>query len=651
MAAPTLFDTPLFDAHGKRVRLGAELGRGGEGTVFDLPGYAGYAAKLYAKPPGEDKAHKIYAMTGQAEARLLTLAAWPVATLHDAKGRLTGFGMPKIVGHRPVFQLYGPKLRLQHFPKADWRFLVRAATNAARAFRVVHDAGHVIGDVNHGNLVVGPDATVRFIDCDSFQVEKGGQRWLCDVGVGTHQPPEMQGLTSYRGVVRTSHQDDFGLAVILFQLLMLARHPFSGRFTGAGDPPGIEQAIAERRYAFSRDPGRTLMIAPGGAPPLDALTPTLQALFEAAFMGPAEHRPPAEAWIAALEELNQAIRRCPRNHAHYYYAEAGRCPWCSVEDKSGAQLFPIIFVAGPGDAHGVVALWAQICALPEPGVTPVLEPEPTGQAMPAPPVVQARQRLRTRRRAAYALMAVGTLLLLAFGMEGLRLWPLLAMAAVALGSMRVSLVAREVSARLTRLQAEWTALAKPQGVTTQVSRFRDLRHRLEHAKRDFDDLPNERTRRLESLSQDRHRRQLFLHLESFHLTEARIPGLGRAKIAMLQSHGIETAADIEARRIAPIPGFGPKTVATLMEFRHVCEARFRYDPAAGLAAADLAALDRDLAMRRQRLEAEFAQGLARMRALVADADQRRTDLMQRAARLRPALDQAKADAQALGLRV
>ncbi len=650
MGAPVLFDTPLFDADGKRVRLGAELGRGGEGTVFDLPGYAGYAAKLYAKPPTQARADKIYAMTGLAQPRLLTLAAWPVATLHDAKGQLTGFGMPKIIGHRPVFQLYGPKLRLQHFPKADWRFLVHAAANAARAFKLVHDAGHVIGDVNHGNLVVGPDAMVRFIDCDSFQVEAEGRRWLCDVGVGTHQPPEMQGLDSYRGVVRTTHQDDFGLAVILFQMLMLARHPFSGQYTGPGDPPGIEQAIAQHRYAFARDPARTQMLAPGGAPPLDALTPTLQAMFEAAFGAAPEHRPTAASWIPPLEELSQALRRCPRNHAHYYYAEAGRCPWCSVEDKSGAQLFPIIFVAGPGDAQGVVALWKQIQALPEPSLAPAPEPEPPGAVAPGPAVLLAIQRLQRRRWAAYALMAVGTLLLVAFGAEGLRLWPLLAMTCLAMASLRLSPVARATVNRLTLLRQEWAQLGA-QGTTPHTARFRDLRHRLEHAKRDFDDLPNERARRLESLSQDRHRRQLFLHLESFHLTEARIPGLGRAKIATLQSHGIETAADVEARRIAPIPGFGPKTVAILVAFRHSCEARFRYDPAAGLAVSDLAALDRDLAMRRQRLEAEFAQGLARLRALVADSDQRRIDQAQRSARLRPELDQAKADARALGLKV
>lgn len=76
--------------------------------------------------------------------------------------------MPRLTNHKPIFGLYSPKIRLQEFPKADWRFLIHAAINTARACSVIHEAGHVIGDVNHGNLFVASDATVQFIDRDSF---------------------------------------------------------------------------------------------------------------------------------------------------------------------------------------------------------------------------------------------------------------------------------------------------------------------------------------------------------------------------------------------------------------------------------------------------------------------------------------------------
>ena len=81
--------------------------------------------------------------------------------------------MPRVVGLQLVHELYNPKSRRHAFARGDWRFLVRAAANTARAFTVVHDANCVIGDVNHGGILVADDATVRLIDCDSFQVIVG----------------------------------------------------------------------------------------------------------------------------------------------------------------------------------------------------------------------------------------------------------------------------------------------------------------------------------------------------------------------------------------------------------------------------------------------------------------------------------------------
>ncbi|MBN9376763.1 MAG: hypothetical protein BGO14_00140 [Chlamydiales bacterium 38-26] len=104
--------------------------------------------------------------------------------------------MPRLTDHKPIFELYSPKIRLQEFPKADWRFLIHAAINTARACSVIHEAGHVIGDVNHGNLFVASDATVQFIDRDSFQIFSKNKYLFCEVGVPTHQPPEMQNKTS-----------------------------------------------------------------------------------------------------------------------------------------------------------------------------------------------------------------------------------------------------------------------------------------------------------------------------------------------------------------------------------------------------------------------------------------------------------------------
>ncbi|HEX3128568.1 MAG TPA: hypothetical protein VH394_14650, partial [Thermoanaerobaculia bacterium] len=233
------------------IRLGHELGRGGEGAVFAIEGQGDRVAKIYSRTPDSRKIQKLTAMSESATPALLRIASWPLDLLTDGKGSVQGFVMPRLLARRDIHELYSPKSRSEAFPEADFRFLVHVGANIARAFGVIHEQGHVIGDVNHGNLLVGPDGTVMLIDCDSFQVRNGTQVFTCDVGVPLFTPPELQGK-AFRGLVRTANQDRFGLAVLLFHLLYMGRHPFAGRYSGPGDMP-IEKAIAEHRFAYGPD--------------------------------------------------------------------------------------------------------------------------------------------------------------------------------------------------------------------------------------------------------------------------------------------------------------------------------------------------------------------------------------------------------------
>src|SRR5205823_4377230 len=124
-----------------------------------------------------------------------------------------------------------------------------------------------------------------------------------EVGVSTHQPPEFQAPHSFKGVVRTTNHDAFGLAVLIFQLLFLGRHPFIGVYLGSGDMPP-ERAISEGRFAYSsraaalqmRQPPATLPLAAAGA---------LADMFERAFTTTA--RPTAAEWVSGLETLQSHL--------------------------------------------------------------------------------------------------------------------------------------------------------------------------------------------------------------------------------------------------------------------------------------------------------------------------------------------------------
>ena len=640
---------PLFTARGDRLILGKQLGRGGEGAVHALTGREDVAAKIYFAKPDQTKSDKLAVMTTLATPELLSLAAWPTETIHGSQGDVLGFVMPKIEGHRPVFELYGPKLRMQWFPKADWRFLVHAAANTARAFAAVHAAGHVIGDVNHGNLVVSANATVRFIDTDSFQVIAGGREWLCEVGVGTHQPPEMQALGSYEGIVRRPNQDNFGLAIILFQLLMLARHPFSGSYVGPGDPPDIEGAIRDGRYAFARDSARTQLVPPPSAPPISALSPQVQALFEAAFHpdAGAQGRPTAAEWLPALDELGTSLRRCGANPGHYH--APGPCPWCAVEGTAAMQLFPS---AGGGEGAagaGVAVYWQQIEAVASPSPAPPLtEPRP-GRMPPSPPLRRAGKRRRLRAWLGLALAAAGAAVILTLVPAPFRVPACvgLAMLLLLVFPRRNGRLAFEVSARLEALEHEWSGLDR--SLANSATGFHALRARLHASKQEYDALPRQRMSRMRQLGTDRRHAQLVQFLDRYVLSTMDVPGLARASVRVLQDYGIETAADISPQKLGSIPGFGPAAVASLISFRQRCEADFRYDDAAGIPPAEMAALDREIAVARLRLQTDLARGVQALRTSTADTLRDRDEALARAEGLRPDYAQALADARVLGL--
>ena len=223
------------------------LGRGGEGTVHAVNGAPKLVAKIYLKAPDAAKAEKLRLMTRGQSPGLLGVAAWPIDLLTDERGAVRGFLMGRISARQDAHRLYSPKSRRRTFPDADFRFVVRAATNLARAFAQIHAAGHVIGDVNHGNALIGKDGTAVLIDCDSIQVRERSRTFACDVGTPLFTPPELQGK-AFRGLKRTESHDRFGLAVLLFHLLFQGRHPFAGVYAD-GEMP-LERAIAESRFAY-----------------------------------------------------------------------------------------------------------------------------------------------------------------------------------------------------------------------------------------------------------------------------------------------------------------------------------------------------------------------------------------------------------------
>lgn len=88
--------------------LNCVLGRGGEGTVWGVVARRGVVAKIYHQGMDRDHVAKMQLMIGQAREEVDAVSAWPQDLVIDKSGRPCGILLPKVLGGRPVYDLYGP---------------------------------------------------------------------------------------------------------------------------------------------------------------------------------------------------------------------------------------------------------------------------------------------------------------------------------------------------------------------------------------------------------------------------------------------------------------------------------------------------------------------------------------------------------------
>ena len=111
--------------------------------------------------------------------------------------------------------------------------------------------------------------------------------------------------------------------MVIFQLLFMGRHPFSGRYLGAGEMP-LERAISEFRFAYGVDAEARKMRQPPGTLALDSMPSQFVGLFRRAFLS--TDRPRPREWIEPLDALAKALKKCESHNGHYYYRELRDLP-------------------------------------------------------------------------------------------------------------------------------------------------------------------------------------------------------------------------------------------------------------------------------------------------------------------------------------
>ena len=304
--------------NGETAKVLAELGSGGQGTVYKVS-YNGkeYALKWYHKGAfkGNEKAFYNNLEDNIEKGAPTKDFLWPLG-ITDVYGGVFGYIMEmRPAGFHELTEFFvGTKKQKQvHFK--SFSALTNAAVNIIQGFRSLHNNGYSYQDINDGNFFIDP-SNGNVLICDNDNVSPFGTN-LGILGKQRYMAPEV--VTGDKDP--DTETDRFSLAVILFRLLYI-NHPLEGRYS---TPPCMTKELEKRYYGekpiFVYDPNddRNRPV-PGTDNNLRKFWPVypeyIRDLFVKAFshdlMMGKKPRIIERVWIDAFMKMKGSIIQCPK---------------------------------------------------------------------------------------------------------------------------------------------------------------------------------------------------------------------------------------------------------------------------------------------------------------------------------------------------
>jgi DNA-binding helix-hairpin-helix protein with protein kinase domain len=607
-------------ANGQAVPIGRVLGKGGEGTVYSLESDARKVVKIYHQTPSEELLEKLTHMTQISSDNLQSMCCWPESLVQERKTRIVkGFIMPSAEGYREIHKLYGPKSRAKEFPSATWRFLLQVALNVCKTFGYLHSLDHVIGDINHSSVMVKDDATVRLIDCDSIQVKSAKRTFRCAVGEPLHTPPELQGM-SLRNVERTTNHDNFGLAVLIFELLFMGRHPYIGQYLGQGHL-SPEEKIRMNLFAYSVESRSRIVEPPPFSLSLGQIDSSLGMLFERAFAPPQAGgaRPTSAEWLVAIRTQLQNLKKCSDFDSHHYDKRLNTCPWCFMDQALGINVFSLVYYSPKADEKfSLQATWSAIEAVVKPDIKrlPILGFNSSQLSVASTEILRF---CKARKSATTLATFIIVFAFLGFAWFQIALDASLLFAGSGLVIIFVKWIEGFQLCRRLQSQAreELAKVALGRKSFTSDDRFDVCLSSLKAARESYLGLGAKRTAMVSQLTQSASAAHEKKYLEGCLLRSANVPGIGTSRKATLFAYGIESAADISMNRVLAIPGFGPGLASDLMQWRLSCLSRYKVNPSPTVDPLELKRIDSQIDAERSSLQKRLCSGHVSLRNIAA----------------------------------
>jgi DNA-binding helix-hairpin-helix protein with protein kinase domain len=558
--------------------LDKEIGRGGEGQVFSLSSHSQMVLKLYGESLSPQKLRKLERMVSLADKQLDQYTAWPVDLVREPNGATVGFVMRRLTGYVPLHMLFSPMDRKRLFPDKGYDFLAHVARNLATAFHALHGLQLVVGDVNEGNILVNERGMIAFIDCDSFQIKDKTSVYYCEVGVPRYTPPELLSLSSFENVIRTDNTDNFSMAILLFQLLFLGRHPFAG-INMTKEDIDEESAIKQRLFAYSLTGQQRKLSAPKGSFAITNLPIKVVGLFHRAFEQEKERPQPAE-WINELDWVLKNMAKCRTNKSHAYPNHLPTCPWCQFKDK-----FNIVYFIDDTSIEQLAAFQNIESFVNgfkfEPLKLDKLQ-APTSEQLilPIPSEDERFRYYKWYHRAALALVVIAGLALISMSNYA----PIIAIGLAVLlnntlpwkNKLQAELKKREGEFNESRRKLE--AATNEYEFPTDARSYEKQGIELQNLVFQYKNLPAALEKERRASEARLYAEQLHAHLSNFDIRNYKIPKFGATRKLALYQAGIRTAADMSKLSKIKIQGVGPAYEQTLLSWQRQMSSTFLYQP-------------------------------------------------------------------------
>jgi len=269
--------------------------------------------------------------------------AWPRYILNNEKSECVGFLMPYIDSSDtyPFEAYFDPVLATKHKVTTEAALSLRLeiAVNICEVIANLHNVGHYFIDVKPQNIKVSrATSTVILMDCDGFSINNTDDpvhgRFPAELISTDYIAPEVtRNKLSPKDLAEG--QDNYALAVLLFQLLNRGTHPFQGILN--------DQSL----NANTNDEKASLGLYPYGIMVNPKISPRPQSLhncfpistrnlFDRAFTSSMSSlRPTAEEWKHHFKELidNKNLVRCstyPEKIEHIHFRDMP-CLGCALD--------------------------------------------------------------------------------------------------------------------------------------------------------------------------------------------------------------------------------------------------------------------------------------------------------------------------------